>query len=162
MSVWKRISIEAGILAGAMILQQTLVRWIAIGPIRPDLTLIALTALALRYGPVAGLYAGMGLGLLQDVYAIEALGANALAKCLAGYALGFFEERVVKSMPATRVLLLGGALLIHDTAYYLAAGFRGGAFWNVFLRQSAPCAVYTLAVGAIVFYYSASLKSREV
>ena len=158
---WKRIAVEVAVLFGALLLQQTLVRWITFGSIRPDLTLIALAAVALRYGPVAGLYAGMGLGLVQDVYAIDTLGANALAKCLVGYALGFFEDKVVKSVPATRVLLLGGAFLVHDVIFYLAAGFRGAVFWGALLRQTAPAVVYTLLVGAGVFYSVARLKPKE-
>jgi len=63
------------LLAGALLLQQTLVRWIAIGHVRPDLTLIALTFVALRRGSIAGLYAGLALGLIQDVYAVASLGA---------------------------------------------------------------------------------------
>ncbi len=159
---WKRIAMEAGILAGALLLQQTLIRWISLGPVRPDLTLIALMALALRRGPIAGLYAGMILGLVQDVYAVETLGANALSNCLVGYVLGFFEDKVVKSLPATRILLLGAALILHDVIFYLAAGFHGGVFWSALLRQSAPSAVYTLFVGGLIFYSTLRLKPREV
>ena len=158
---WKRPAIEAGILLGALLLQQTVVRWVSFGYIRPDLTLIALAAVALRHGPIAGLYAGMGLGLIQDVYAIDALGANALAKCLVGYGLGFFEDQRVKSVPATRVLLLGVAFLVHDVIFYLAAGFRGAVFWGALLRQTAPALVYTLLVGAGVFYSVARVKPKE-
>ena len=158
---WKRFAVEGAILAGALILQQTLVRWIAFGPIRPDLTLLVLTAVALRHGPIAGLYAGLALGLLQDVYVVDTPGANVLAKCLIGYALGFFEDKVVKSMPAMRVLLLGAAFLAHDAVFYLSTGLRGGVFWNALYRQTAPAAVYTLLLGVAFFYSAARFKSRE-
>ncbi len=162
MTVWKRILTTAGLLVGALILQQTLVRWIAFGPIRPDLPLIALVLLALRYGSLPGLFAGMALGLVQDVYAIDTLGANAMAKCLVGYCLGFFEERVVKSMPATRVLLLGAAFVLHDLVFYWAAGLRGGTYASALWRQSLPSGVYTLLIGAVVFYSFGRLKPREM
>jgi rod shape-determining protein MreD len=160
-SPWKALAAEGALLVGALLLQQTLVHWIALGSIRPDITLIALTAVALRRGPVAGLYAGMALGLIQDIYAIDTLGAGALSTCLVGYGLGFFEDKVVKSMPATRILLLGSALLAHDIVYYLALGFRGEVFWGSLLRETVPSAVYTLLVGAGVFYFFARFKSRE-
>ncbi len=160
-SAWRSIAAEVALLAGALLLQQTLVHWIALGSIRPDFTLIALTALALRRGPIAGLYAGIALGLIQDVYAIDTLGANALSTCVVGYALGFFEDKVVKSMPATRMLLLGAALLAHDGIFYLAMGFRGGIFWNAMFRETIPSAVYTLLVGAGIFYFFARFKSAE-
>ena len=150
------------ILVGSLLLQQTLVRWISVGNVRPDLMLIALTAVALRRGPVAGLYAGLFLGLIQDVYAVESLGANVLAKGVIGYAMGFFEEKVMKVMAATRVLLLGSALIFHDLIYYLSAGFRGTFFRDALLFQSLPSAVYTLVLGAVVFYFAAGFKPREV
>jgi rod shape-determining protein MreD len=149
------------LLAGALVLQQTLASWLSVGEIRPDLMLIALTAVALRRGPVVGLYAGLFLGLLQDVYAVSALGANVLAKSLVGYSLGFFEEKVMKVMAATRVLLLASALVVHDIVFNLAAGLRGGAFGDALLYHSLPSGVYTLVLGAIVFYLAAGLHSRE-
>lgn len=150
------------LLAGALILQQTLARWIAVGSVRPDFMLIALTAVALRRGPAFGLYAGLFLGLLQDVYAYESLGAGVLAKCLVGYGLGFFEEKVMKVMAATRVLLLALALVAHDLVFFMAAGFRGRFFYEALLLQSLPSTVYTLVLGAIAFYFAAGFKPREV
>jgi rod shape-determining protein MreD len=159
---WKSFATEAALLVGALLLQQTLVHSIALGSIRPDIPLIALTAVALRRGPVAGLFAGLALGLVEDIYAINTLGAGALSTCMVGYALGFFEDKVVKSMPATRLLLLGSAVLGHDIVYYLALGFRGEVFWRALLRETVPSAVYTLLVGAGIFYFFARFKSREI
>jgi rod shape-determining protein MreD len=156
------IAVDLLILAGSLVLQQTVARWLSAGGVRPDLMLIALTAVALRRGPVVGLYAGLFLGLIQDVYAVEALGANVLAKSMVGYAMGFFEEKVMKVMAATRVLLLASALILHDLIFYLAAGFRGDFFRNALLFQSLPSAVYTLVLGAVVFYFAAGFKPREI
>jgi rod shape-determining protein MreD len=153
--------LDVFILLGALLLQQTLVSWLAIGAVRPDLVLIALTAVALRHGPVAGLYAGLLIGLVQDVYAVETLGANVLAKGLVGYALGFFEEKVMKVMAATRVVLLAVALFVHDVLFLIAAGHRGGFFWDALLWRSLPSAVYTLVLGALVFYFATGFKPRE-
>jgi rod shape-determining protein MreD len=153
---------DIAILAGSLVLQQTLASWLAVGSVRPDLTLIALTAVALRRGPLAGLYAGLFLGLLQDVYAVDALGAGVLAKSVIGYGMGFFEEKVMKVMAATRVLLLGLALIAHDLVWFLAAGFRGRHFFEALLFQSLPSAVYTLVLGAVAFYFAAGFKPREI
>ena len=158
---WKRIALETAILASALLFQQTLIRWISLGSIRPDLTLIALMSLALRRGSIAGLYAGLALGLVQDVYAFDTLGASALSNCLVGYALGFFEDKVIKSLPATRILLLGAALILHDVVFYLASGFRGGIFWSALFRLSLPSGVYTLLLGGLIFYLSLRFKPRE-
>jgi rod shape-determining protein MreD len=150
------------ILGGSLVLQQTVASWMSAGGVRPDLMLIALTAVALRRGPIAGLYAGLFLGLIQDVYVVETLGANVLAKAIVGYAMGFFEEKVMKVMAATRVLLLASALILHDLIFYMAAGFRGVFFRDAVLFQTLPSAIYTLVLGAVVFYFAVGFKPREI
>jgi len=153
--------LDALILTFALVLQQTVATWLSAGGVRPDLLLIALTAVALRRGPVVGLYAGLYLGLIQDVYAVEVLGANVLAKAVVGYGMGFFEEKVMKVMAATRVFLLASALILHDLIFYLAAGYRGLFFRDALLFSSLPSAIYTLVLGAVIFYFAVGFKPRE-
>jgi rod shape-determining protein MreD len=136
-----------------LILQQTLVQIISIGSIKPDLMLVILVAVSMRYGSVVGVFSGLTIGLIQDVYAIEALGANAMAKCLVGYFTGLLDEKVIKVMPATKVLFLAVAFLFHDIVYSLAAGFHGMAFWEALLHKTIPSGIYTLLVGSLVFYF---------
>jgi rod shape-determining protein MreD len=135
----------------ALVLQQTLIRLFAIQGARPDLILVALVAVSLRHGSLYGLYGGLLIGLVQDVYAIDTLGANALAKCLTGYVVGLLDERMVKIMPATKVMLLGGGFILHDILYTWAAGLAGAAFLHALMRVSLPSLVYTLLVAALVY-----------
>jgi rod shape-determining protein MreD len=137
----------------ALILQQTLVQIISIGSIKPDMVLVMLVAVSLRYGSVVGLFSGLTIGLVLDVYAIDSLGANAMAKCLVGYLTGLLDEKVIKIMPATKVLFLAVAFLVHDVVYSLAAGFHGYSFWEALVRKTIPSGIYTLLVGSLVFYF---------
>ena len=149
MSFLKSISL----LVLGLILQQTLVQIISIGSIKPDLVMVMLVAVSMRYGSVVGLFSGLIIGLIQDVYAIEALGANALAKCLVGYFTGLLDEKIIKVMPATKVLFLAVAFLFHDIIYSIAAGFHGEAFWEALLMRTLPSGIYTLLLGMLVFYF---------
>jgi len=135
----------------ALVLQQTVVRLAAMHNARPDLVLIALVGISLRYGSVYGLYCGLLIGLVQDVYAIDHLGANALAKCVTGYFVGLLDERTVKIMPVTKVLLLGGGFILHDFIYLWAAGLRNAAYLEALYKVSAPSFIYTLLVAALVY-----------
>lgn len=144
-----------------LILQQTLVQIISIGSIKPDLVMVVLVAVSMRYGSVVGLYSGLTIGLIQDVYAVEALGANALAKCLVGYCTGLLDEKVIKVMPATKVLFLAVAFIVHDSVYTLAAGFHGMAFWEAMVRKTIPSGIYTLLVGSLVFYFLVAPSRSE-
>jgi rod shape-determining protein MreD len=145
----------------ALILQQTLIQIISIGSIKPDLVMVVLVAVSMRYGSVVGLFSGLTIGLIQDVYAIEALGANAMAKCLAGYFTGLLDEKVIKVMPATKVLFLAVAFIMHDTVYSLAAGFHGMAFWEALVKRTIPSGIYTLLVGSLVFYFIVAPSKAE-
>jgi rod shape-determining protein MreD len=136
-----------------LILQQTLVQLISIGSIKPDLVMVILVAVSMRYGSLVGLFSGLAIGLVQDVYAIDSLGANAMAKCLVGYGTGLLDEKVIKVMPATKVLFLGVAFFLHDLVYSMAAGFHGAGFWNAMLVRTVPSGIYTLLLGSLVFYF---------
>jgi rod shape-determining protein MreD len=144
-----------------LILQQTLIQIISIGSIKPDLVMVVLVAVSMRYGSVVGLFSGLTIGLIQDVYAIEALGANAMAKCLVGYFTGLLDEKVIKVMPATKVLFLAVAFIVHDTVYAMAAGFHGSAFWQALLARTIPSGIYTLLVGSLVFYFLVAPSRHE-
>lgn len=144
-----------------LILQQTLIQIISIGSIKPDLVMVVLVAVSMRYGSVVGLFSGLTIGLIQDVYAIEALGANAMAKCLVGYFTGLLDEKVIKVMPATKVLFLAVAFIVHDTVYAMAAGFQGSAFWQALLARTIPSGIYTLLVGSLVFYFLVAPSRHE-
>ena len=142
-----------GLMVVALVLQQTVIRIISIGDVRPDLLLITLVAISLRYGCVIGLYSGFLIGMVQDVYAVESLGANVLAKSIVGYCVGLLDEKVLKIMPATKVFFLAGAFVLHDLLYYSAAGFKLSHMGYLFLHVTIPSAIYTLLVGALVFYF---------
>jgi rod shape-determining protein MreD len=145
-----------------LILQQTLMQIISIGSIKPDLVMVVLVAVSMRYGSVVGLFSGLTIGLIQDVYAIEALGANAMAKCLVGYFTGLLDEKVIKVMPATKVLFLAVAFLVHDSVFAIAAGFHGLAFWQAFVTKTIPSGIYTLLVGSLVFYFLVAPARSEI
>jgi rod shape-determining protein MreD len=91
------------------------------------------------------------IGLIQDVYAIESLGANALAKALVGYLIGQLDERTVKIMPVTKVLLLGTGFIVHDLLYTWFIGLTGTAYVHSLLRFSIPSFIYTLLIAAFIY-----------
>ncbi len=91
--------LAAGLLAAALVLQATVLSWLALPTASPDLVLLVLVALALRDGPELGLIAGFAAGFALDVLppADHAVGRWALVLCLIGYACGFLEEEADRS-----------------------------------------------------------------
>jgi rod shape-determining protein MreD len=142
-----------GILSVALIIQSTLVHWEFLRNMHPDLIIITLVYLALKKGPIVGVFSGFTIGLIQDVYAIETLGVNALCKSTLGYFMGLFDESRFTFTPTTKLIFLGGAFFLHDILFNISIGLPSESFFSSFYKESLPAGVFTIIIGAIVFYF---------
>ena len=97
---------------GLVILQTTLVRFMAIETIVPDLLLIWIVAIALVEGQAAAITAGFILGLGIDLLSGHdgMLGLAALSKTVAGFVAGFFHDdnRVMPALGRYQFPLIHG------------------------------------------------------
>jgi rod shape-determining protein MreD len=136
-----------------LILQSTLVPYIAVMSFKPDLPLIALFYLSLRFGVMPGVYVGFFLGLGQDLFSQGFLGQTALAKSAAGFVGGLFNERVVRLDPITRGALLIAMFVLNDTIIMLVQIVKSdggaGTFFTELLMVTLPRALYSLVFAAI-------------
>ena len=61
--------------SGGALVQCTVVPVVGVGAVVPDVPVVLVVLLALRYGPEAGCLTGFGLGLAQDALAGGPLGS---------------------------------------------------------------------------------------
>ncbi|MBO7131212.1 MAG: rod shape-determining protein MreD [Fibrobacterales bacterium] len=117
----------------------------------PDFLLLFLVAVALKHGPVAGVWCGLFLGVAQDAYATSGFGADAMALTIVGYAVGFAEEQVLKLDTITKILLLAlaffGRLALHGLFCGADAARIGASLLEGGLAQGA----LTLLLGSVWF-----------
>ena len=143
----------AGWIILCVILQSALVQYIAVMSLKPDLPLIALFYLSLSLGVMPGVYVGFFLGLGQDLFSPGFLGQSALAKSVAGFVGGLFNERVVRLDPITRGALLIAIFIINDAIVMLVDIIKTdgsvGAFFSELLVITLPRALYSLVFAAI-------------
>ena len=110
-------------LAGALLVQTTLSGLFVGGTIAVNLVLVAVVYVALAFGPVTGMFAGMIGGLVQDALAGGIVGLGGLTKTLIGFVVGVlsaqfnlssFVPRLAMFVLATfaHQLMLAGLLLI--------------------------------------------------
>ena len=136
-----------------VILQSTLVPYIAVMSFQPDLPLIALFYLSLSLGVMPGVYVGFFLGLGQDLFSMGFLGQTALAKSVTGFVVGLFNQRVVRLDPITRGALLVAMFLLNDSIVMLVNIMKAdgsvGAFFLELLRVTLPRALYSLVFAAV-------------
>ena len=112
------------LLGAAVLLQTTVLEFVAILGVKPDLQLILVAFLALRRGSMSGQIAGFVGGLLEDVVTLSPLGFHAIVKALVGFCAGLPYGLIRASAVVVPVLLVAGAVLIKG----LASGVLSLAF----------------------------------
>ena len=142
-----------------LIIQSTYGEKLALFDIRPDFVLLTLAYVAFSGGQIEGTLLGFFVGFLQDIYAPEQFGLNALTKSIVGFFVGYGHGSIVIEHVWTRGLILFGAVFGHDVLYFL---FRGG--WVSILRIGLPTALYTTLLGvgiSLLFFKATGGKIRE-
>lgn len=135
----------------AILIHTTILKLFAFGAFRPDLTIFVLVYISLKEGPLAGVWTGFCIGLLQDSYMPSALGVHALTKGLIGYLVGFFNERDWKVDLWVRAAILFLAFLFHDIIVF---GLRHGTLRGTgesFVGHTLPAFAYTLLLWALAW-----------
>ena len=151
----RRIVIWLALFLACLALQATVAARVALWGVRPDLVFLALFVFALRSGPLPGIYVGFVLGLCQDLYAPAVLGQNALCKTVTGYFCGLFNERMMRTDPVVKLVILLLAFLLHDLMFWGVDVLKQGAppvslLVNLGIR-TLPRAAYTMVFAALYY-----------
>jgi len=149
-------------IAICLVLQTTLVRVISIASIAPDFLMIVLFLLAIRGGVMPGIYVGFLLGLGQDLYTPALLGQAALAKTVTGFFIGLFNERVMRTDPLMKLIILALSFFIHDLIFTVVTMIKiDASFALVFselLTRTLPRALYSSVIAALFYAYTVFIK----
>jgi rod shape-determining protein MreD len=140
--------ISISLLSTAVILQSTLIRFVAISGVIPDLSLIILIYVANKNGRMIGQVDGFAAGLVEDIISISPLGFHSLLRTLIGFFYGLTKGVVFLDpilMPVVLVIvgtllkgLLAGLIgLLFSVSTVFPALFSGGFFiemgYNAFI-----------------------------
>jgi rod shape-determining protein MreD len=146
----------------SLILQTSFVPVVTIAGIKPDLLIISLFFFSIKYGIMPGVLVGFALGLGQDLYSPSLLGQNALAKTLAGAFIGLFNERMMRSDPLIKTVLLFVVFVIHDSLFFCVQIVKlGDPLSTLFvglLTKCLPRALYSIAVAVLFYMWDIILK----
>lgn len=147
-----------GFVLGALLLQTTLVPSVEILGVRPDLTLLVLFFVSVRFGIMPGIWVGFALGLAQDVYAASPmLGQAALAKTLCGAFFGFFNERTMRTDALVKAGIIFAGFFIHDALFHgtqlVHLAHPLSTLPLILLARTLPAALFSLVLAAVVYAY---------
>ena len=79
--------------------------------------LVAVVYVALAFGPVTGLLAGVVGGLTQDALAGGIVGIGGLAKTLIGFAVGVLGAQFIVSQTLPRFVMFVAATFLHEVMF---------------------------------------------
>jgi rod shape-determining protein MreD len=150
-----------------VLLQTTLVRYLAIETVGPDLVLIWIVYLALREGQASATVAGFLLGLTVDLLSgsDSMIGLAALSKTLAGFAAGFFynENKVLQMLGGFQLPLITAVVsLVHNMLYFIIFLQGTDVGWlGAVTLYGVPSALYTAGLTLIpMFVFARRLRSQ--
>lgn len=129
---------------------------------KPDFRLVLLFWVAQRRGPIWGMFFGFLMGLSLDVYAIDHLGASAMAGCVMGYLLGLIEEKTFHLNFLARIILLILSTLMFNLLYLLA--LRKGQWsllWDSYIDNGLSYLLTVLLGGFFIYIFHSRLTSKN-
>ncbi len=105
-----------------IILQTTLVQYLSLEGVTPDLLVILVVYIALQEGQLRGTLWGFGIGLLLDILSVNFLGLSALSKTICGFLGGYFHNenktQIILGSYRFLVIILASAF-VHNIVYYM-------------------------------------------
>lgn len=95
-----------------VLLQSTILKFIAIEGVIPDISLIAIVFLANKNGRILGETAGFAAGIAEDLLSLSPLGFHALLKTVLGFLFGFTKGVVFLDAVLMPVLMTSVATVL--------------------------------------------------
>jgi rod shape-determining protein MreD len=135
-------------------LQASLLTPLSIGGIKPDLALALLFIIGLITGPVEGAFAGMGIGLIQDIGSASLLGFTGLSRGMAGLLAGLLGRRVLDIDNPAIILFLVALSAAEGIflALFLQTTYGSVPFFSLLVGRIVPQALYTGLFGLLVLH----------
>jgi rod shape-determining protein MreD len=81
-------------LVACILLQSTVLKYIALRGVRPDLALLVLIFVSMRRGSMVGQVSGFATGFLEDLMNVSPLGFHSLLRTVIGYLYGLLSGNV--------------------------------------------------------------------
>ncbi len=143
------------------VLQGTLMQWISLGRVAPNLLIIITSAYGFMRGKKNGLLVGFFCGLLTDIFFGQVIGFYAIIYMYIGYANGMFHRVFFPEDIKLPLFLITVSDLAYGFAVYVLLYLLRGRFELpfYFLHVIVPETVYTIVL--TVLFYPMNLKINQ-
>ena len=155
----RSLLVDIALAVAVLLVHTTIVPFIAIGDVVPDLPLLLVISIAIRRGQIPGTLAGFFIGLALDLLSggDGVMGLSALTKTVAGFLAGYFynENKTFQTLGGSQfpvIVLLAGAM--HNVLYFVIFLQGSGFSWLwILLRYGLPALLYTAAAGLVPMFW---------
>lgn len=130
-------------------LQSTLVNFIDIKSVRPDLIIIVVIIISLSYGSVAGTAFGLWAGMIQGAVMGWNLGALLISRVIIGYLPGLMRGRMFTRNLLVTIIFVFLGTLVGEFVFYLFSSSTTMIEW---LRIVPGEALYNIPF-SLFFYW---------
>ncbi len=142
-----------------IVVQTTLLRFLSLEGIVPDILIIWIAYIAVQEGQLAGTLWGFAIGLMFDFAVGNFIGLSALAKTIAGFTGGYFtsETKNPLTLASYRFLIVILVVsIVHNVVYF--AIFTQGTdigFLRAILEFGLATAFYTTILSLLPMFFFA-------
>lgn len=134
-------------------IQTTLLRFIEIRGVRPDLITIAIVFIGYHFLRGNSILAGGLLGLAQDTLSGGIIGMNMFSKGLIGFCVVFLKESVILENFFSQFFLIAGATILEGLTFqFLSDAFPMIQVADGFWKDVVVLALYNGSIGPIGFF----------
>ncbi|ACX52633.1 rod shape-determining protein MreD [Ammonifex degensii KC4] len=147
----------------SLLLQTTVLTYLRVAGVRPDLLLILAAFIGFWRGPREGGLWGAVAGLICDLVTGGFVGLNALTKLLAGYLAGQAGAFFYRESSLTCALVTGSVTLVAELVTYLLLLFLGIRlpFKSTFVYLILPVTAYNAIAAVVLFHLWQRLLPRR-
>ena len=137
-----------------VLIQLTIIPFISIQEVVPDLLLIAVIYFSIAYGQIFGTVTGASYGLLYDMISGHLLGSTMLAKTVAGFFAGYFSgetkrEKYLYTYSFTIVIFVSALIDSVIFSFFSVIDFNTNFLQALFNYALMP-SIYTSIVSILV------------
>ena len=149
-----------------ILLQTTFIRFISIERVTPDILVVWLVYVALRYGQIHATVAGFILGFVMDILGGGFLGLSALSKTVSGFVAGYFydENKTAQTLASYRFALIVLFTSIVHNVIYFSIFVQGSElpFWRTLTFFGVTTSLYTSALSFLPIFGYSRVKGDRV
>jgi len=155
--VKKLIFIAAIIISG--LLQATILNYVNIFNIKPDLLLISVIISGLFFEPAWAISLGVFAGILKDIFSVNSFGVHTVLFFLWSFLIIKLSRKISFDSNYTRLALIFIIAIFNNITIRLILLFSGSFIsWGIFLRITFIEPLYTAFIFLLVLKFTRSLS----